>query len=143
MNRQEVKDLLIYASCFDNRKVPDAVVIAWHALLGDVDWDEAMAVVKAHQIGPLASEYFAIHHITDALRKEPTATRARIEADVRSGKARGIVPRNWPASEPLDANYARALAEARDRETTARRELTGEEPPEGWARAVGRGLRGA
>ena len=69
MNRQETKELLIYASCFDNRLVPDATVIAWHSLLGDVDWDDAMAVVKAHQVGPLASEYLAIHHITDALRQ--------------------------------------------------------------------------
>lgn len=49
MNIQETNQLLIRIQVIDNRQVGDSTVIAWHELVGDLDYGLAVEAVKLHQ----------------------------------------------------------------------------------------------
>ena len=49
MNIQETNQLLIRIQVIDNRQIGDSTVIAWHELVGDLDYGLAVEAVKLHQ----------------------------------------------------------------------------------------------
>lgn len=49
MNIQETNQLLIRMQVIDNRQIGDSTVIAWHELVGDLDYGMAVEAVKLHQ----------------------------------------------------------------------------------------------
>lgn len=48
MNIQETNQLLIRIQVIDNRQIGDSTVIAWHELVGDLDYAMASEAVKLH-----------------------------------------------------------------------------------------------
>ena len=121
MKASEVQQLLTTAAAFDNRKTDPTggTALTWQKILAEVDYAAAEAAVIAHQTGPLAGEYLTVKHIVDAVEVANRSTRKLVEADVRSARARRIIPADWPESEPLTADAAARLAAARaaDRES--------------------------
>lgn len=57
--------------------------------------------------------YFEVRHLIGGLRRKMRLTPKAIEDDVRSAKARGLVPKDWPARTPLPAEAASKLEAAR------------------------------
>lgn len=49
MNIRETNQLLIRIQVIDNRQIGDSTVIAWHELVGDLDYGHAVEAVKLHQ----------------------------------------------------------------------------------------------
>lgn len=49
MNIQQTNQLLIRIQVLDNRLIGDSTVIAWHELVGDLDYALAVEAVKLHQ----------------------------------------------------------------------------------------------
>lgn len=49
MNIQQTNQLLIRIQVVDNRLIGDSTVIAWHELVGDLDYALAVEAVKLHQ----------------------------------------------------------------------------------------------
>lgn len=113
MNRTEVAQLLTLASAFDKRKVDDPTVLAWHAVLKNFDYGLAEQAVIEHQAGALRREYLTVGHVVDAVRAASRQNPEQIEVDVRSAKARRWIPQDWPRRQPLPADMAARLAEAR------------------------------
>lgn len=48
MNLAEVSQLLAWIARYDNRKADDATVVAWHAVVGDLDLGDARRAVVEH-----------------------------------------------------------------------------------------------
>lgn len=48
MTKEETAKLLTYCSAMDNRKVTEETVEAWHATIGDLDYQDCMVAAKAH-----------------------------------------------------------------------------------------------
>lgn len=113
MNRTEVAQLLTLASAFDRRKVDEPTVHAWWAVLRDFDYRLAEQAIIEHQAGPLRKEYLTVGHVADAVRTASRQNPEQIEVDVRSAKARRWIPEDWPRRQPLPADMAARLAEAR------------------------------
>lgn len=121
MKHSEIAELLTVASGFDRRDVDDVTIRSW-ALVPELiaaHYDDALAVVIAHQTGPKRGEYLTIGHIVDGLRVDGRSTLAGVEADVRSAKARGLVEASWPARQQLSPDVRDALTTLRDRERRA------------------------
>lgn len=118
MNRQEIGQLLTVAAGFDNRKVDRVTVEAW-AMIPDIAqgrYDDALAAVVAHQTGPKRHEYLTVSHIVDAMRAGERQSEYQIEADVRSAKARNMIPAAYPPRQPLPNDVRHALATIRELE---------------------------
>lgn len=116
MNIPEITRLLTIQSGFDRRQVDELTVTAWHQVpeVAAAGYEDAVKVVIAHQTAPEAAEYFTVRHLVNGLKKSKRV--ADVEADVRSAKARGIIPENWPKSSPLNFRDAERLAELRERD---------------------------
>lgn len=48
MNIQETNALLARIQVIDNRQIGDSTVLAWHELVGDLDYDAAVEAVRLH-----------------------------------------------------------------------------------------------
>lgn len=115
MNKVEVGKLLTIASGFDRFITVDRVTTeAWSLALSAVDFDDAQAVVLEHYVGPSGREALSVRHIIAATALKSRHTRELIEVDVRSAKARGLLPADHPAREPLPGDIARRLTAARE-----------------------------
>lgn len=49
MNARETAELLTLVQVIDNRRVDEATVLAWHALISDLDVNVAREAVRLHQ----------------------------------------------------------------------------------------------
>lgn len=115
MNAQEVAKFLAVASGFDNRRVDDLMVKAW-SLVPEVRQatpDDALAIMVAHFGGSAHRDYFTVGVFAEAWRRMHRANPRDIESDVRSAKARGIAPADWPPTKMLPPDWAAQLREAR------------------------------
>jgi len=125
VNKTEIAQLLTLASGFDRRVVDQVTVEAWALIpeLANADYQDAKAVVVAHQTGPKRTEYLTVGHITDALAVQNRSNRAAIETDVRSAKARGLIDKSWTDKQVLPDSVREALFTLRDteRRTAAQR----------------------
>lgn len=92
MNIQETNQLLIRVQVIDNRQIGDSTVMAWHELLGDLDYATAVEAVKLHQRE--SKEYL---------------TPAHVRANVEEIRMAGIGPREDELGNLIEPNPA-ALA---------------------------------
>lgn len=98
MTLDETIDLLSVAAAFDRRTTGESDVIAWHAALGDLDFDDSRAAVIGHY-----------RESRDWVM--PADVRIRVKAMRRDRLARELIPA--PAAEPgrykaeLNANIRR------------------------------------
>lgn len=117
MTKTEIAQLLTIVAGFDHFIVPSEVnVEAWHLALGHVDYQLAQRAVIAHYASPEGRKSITVADILIALQGEERGAMAQIEADVRSAKARGIVPKDWPARLKLEPHHATRLATAREQD---------------------------
>lgn len=79
MTLDEVIDLLTVAAVFDFRSIGEADAIAWHAVLGDLDFGDARTAVLAH-------------YTESCDRIMPANVRQRVKAMRRERLAREIAP---------------------------------------------------
>lgn len=64
MNKSEVSKLLTVASAIDHRSITTEIVNAWHAIVGDIPFDEAQAALIAHRRSK-PGVYFEPGHIIE------------------------------------------------------------------------------
>jgi hypothetical protein len=120
VNKTQVGQILTIASGFDRFITVDRVTTeAWFLVLGAIDYDEAQAAVIGHFTGPIAKEVFSVRHILNAVADGGRNTRAAIEADVRSAKARGLISKGWPDRQALPDEVKDGLLTLRDLERRA------------------------
>lgn len=96
MSPEETIDLLTVAAAFDQRTVGEGDAMAWYAVVGDLDFDDARQAV--------------VGHYTDSTdRIMPAHVRTRVKAARRDRLAREIVPA--PPAELTDdpGKYREAL----------------------------------
>lgn len=123
MNKIDAAKVLAVAAGFDNRRPDDLAVAAWMELLGGFTFEECRAAIVAHYRDPLTRHtYLTAAHVLDRVEKSARARTVDVEADVRSAKARGIIPADWPAREQLnpEATYQLQAARERDRAEAVR-----------------------
>ncbi|KSU52872.1 hypothetical protein [Microbacterium enclense] len=117
MNTQEAAKLLAVAAGFDNRRPDDLATAAWRELLGDFTYEQCRAAIVAHYRDPATRhQYLTAAHVLDRVEANARTKTADVETDVRSAKARGIVPADWPRRQPLDPEAAYRLQAARERD---------------------------
>lgn len=110
MNKFETAQLLTVASGFDRFvRADELTTTAWQMVLKRVPYKLAEAAVLAHYSGPDATRQLMPFHVLSAVEKEARLSKALIEEDVRSAKARGLVPQSWPADELLDEEVRQRL----------------------------------
>lgn len=130
MQLAEVGKLLAIIASFDNRKLDESTARAWKMMLDrhvpDATLEQATEVVM-DWFGT-ENPYFEVRHLVDGLKREMRLNRADRAADVRSAKARGIIPKDRNERDGLDWMEANALAAARLRERTEALELSDEGP---------------
>ena len=116
MNQKEVAELLTIAGGFDQRKVDDVMILSWSMVpaIQSADFEDARAAIIAHVTGPNRREYLTVGHVTDATQISSRQTKELVASDVRSARARGLVPRDWPEWKPVVAGVRSALEVARD-----------------------------
>lgn len=93
MNIEQTAAVLAKAAAIDNRGQSDAAILAWYEVIGDLDYQDAMAAVSEHRRS--SDEYLMPIHIRRivAASKPTTAdlvaelrTRAECEHGVPGGK---------------------------------------------------------
>lgn len=110
MNKLETAQLLTVASGFDRFvRADELTTTAWQMVLKRVPYKLAEAAVLAHYSGPDATRQLMPFHVLSAVEKEARLSKALIEEDVRSAKARGLVAQSWPADELLDEDVRERL----------------------------------
>lgn len=115
MNTQEAAKLLAVAAGFDNRRPDDLATAAWLELLGDFQYEHCRAAIVQHYRDPATRhQYLTAAHVLDRVEVIARTTTAEIEADVRSAKARGIIPTDWPRRRELTPEAAYKLRQARE-----------------------------
>ena len=116
MNKVEIAQLLTVASGFDRRQVDTVTVEAWALVPGirDADYEDALAALISHVTGPNAKEYLTVNHIVGATQVSSRQTKELVAADVRSARARGLIAKTWPETQPVSDEVRMRLAVARD-----------------------------
>lgn len=116
MNKTEIAKLLTVASGFDRRQVDTVTVEAWALVPGirDADYEDALAALISHVTGPNAKEYLTVNHIVGATQVSSRQTKELIAADVRSARARGLIAKTWPETQPVTDEVRTTLAVLRD-----------------------------
>ena len=127
MNTTEAAKLLTVAAGFDRRTVTEVTATAWAAALDGYGYHECEQAIIAHHRDPgTRGQYLTVGHVLDRVEKQARALTADVEADVRSAKARGIIPADWPARDPLTPAAAASLAMARNRDRVEAARYAGE-----------------
>lgn len=140
MNFTETNQLLVFIAQYDNRRIDDGAVIAWHAVLGDLELADCQTAVIRH-IGTSDAYLMPVHicRIVEEIRRERRrqAREAREEqlaaieaADPtrrdRSDAVKALIaelraklPDGDPDSLRYNAGYWREQREARERQEAA------------------------
>lgn len=117
MNKTEAAKLLAVASGFDRRHVDELSATAWAAALHGHSYAECERAIIAHHRDPATrATYLTVGHVLDRVEAAARVRTSDVEADVRSAKARGLIPAEWPRNRPLFAEVAEQLAAARERD---------------------------
>jgi hypothetical protein len=87
MMPQQLATLLARIQVGDNRKVDEVVILEWDAVVGDLDFDDAIAAVRTHRTE--STEYLTPAHVVAGVRKI-RALRTRAERIQRSAQQRAI-----------------------------------------------------
>jgi hypothetical protein len=140
VNRAETSDLLALIARYDNRRVDDATVIAWHAVLGDLLPGDCQAAVFRH-MGTSDAYLMPVHirrlaeEIDRERRRQARETRESEQAAIeaadptrrdRSEHVRALIAQlrtELPEGDPDSLRYAskhwRQVREARERQENA------------------------
>lgn len=117
MNKTEAAKLLTVASGFDRRQVDELTAHAWASALDGHTYAACERAIVDHHRDPLTrTTYLTVGHVLDRVELGARTSTAEIETDVRSAKARGIIPADWPRREPLTPQDAYRLSAARERD---------------------------
>jgi uncharacterized protein (DUF885 family) len=111
MNEFQLSVLLTKFSLVDNRKITPETVTTWFDVLGDVDFDFAYEAGVQHFRD--STDYLTPAHIVAGAKR----LQQQNVAAVREGRARGVVPSDWPETQKLSP----ALADALSADRAARR----------------------
>lgn len=115
MTKTEVAKLLVIAAGFDNRRLDDVQTAAWIELLGGYSFGACRAAILDHyRDEKTRHQYLTAAHVLDRVEQSERSKSTDVETDVRSAKARGIIPQDWPRREPLTPEAAFKLQAARD-----------------------------
>lgn len=96
MTLDQAVDLLTAAAMFDRRTVGTADAMAWHAVVGDLELDDAVAAVRAHYTE--TSEWLMPAHV-----------RNRVKIMRRDRLAREILPAPSPQLADDSVRYRESL----------------------------------
>lgn len=77
MNLVEAGQLLTVAAAFDNRHVTTDTALAWHEVLKDIEYQDALVAVREHH--KTSTDYLMPGHIVAGARRE----RERREREMR------------------------------------------------------------
>lgn len=105
MNAIEATKLLAILSTVDKREFDATTAQGWAWALDDIPYSLALAAAKK----ALTHGYVDI----PAIQKQIRTMRLSIESDVRAAKLRGLIPDEWPRSQPLPDAVMDRLADAR------------------------------
>lgn len=111
MNLTETNSLLAFIALYDNRRIDDATVVAWHAVLDDLDLPDCREAVVQHF--RTSDVYLVPVHIR-RLVDEIVRDRRRLELDRKAEQAAlemAADPTRYDRSPAVSA----LLAELRDR----------------------------
>ena len=124
MNKLEIAQLLTIASGFDRRQVDPVTVESWYLLaeIREADYEDSLAALLAH-FASQSKEYFTAAHVVAATQVSSRQTKKLIAADVRSARARHLIPSDWPENEPVSDEIRNRLAQIRDQARQEAREL--------------------
>lgn len=86
MNRQQVAATLAYAATIDNRTFGEETVVAWHSILGDLDFADSQQAVCRHFA--TSDAYLMPVHIRRGVEE---ITRERRQGDYAAAAARTLV----------------------------------------------------
>lgn len=115
MNIAEAAQLLGLAGTFDRFIALDkANATTWQRQLHDVSYEPAADAVMAFYRDWNGSKQLTIAYILDAVEHTSRKSADQIAADVHSARARGLVPKTWPESEPIPADALAAITAARE-----------------------------
>lgn len=130
MNRSETARILAAMAAFDRRTVGDSDVIAWHAVLSDVDYEDALMAVRnwytrntewimpAHvrklvediqrerQVSPWAPGQYGVPRESAYPQIAPEVRPGPVSEAIRDFLAR-LSPGSWAALHPRRAAWAR------------------------------------
>lgn len=95
MNTAELTALLGRIQVLDNRQVDEMTLQAWEPLIGDLDYEDAVAGVNAH-----------FRHSTDYLKPAHVRSRAKRAKTEREERQRGIAVRRLRALGGEAPRYA-------------------------------------
>lgn len=117
MTQLEAGKLITAARQFDRYLPPadDISTMLWMERfnLEHIDYADAYKVVVTSAVGTIT-----IQTIIDAVRHATRRTPERIAEDVRSARARGLVPREWSEKDALPADIQAPLLELRNEART-------------------------
>jgi hypothetical protein len=114
MNIVEIARLLTAVSGFDRFVVVDQITTdAWHSVLHPYEFTPALAAVVEHDRGPDGGKPLRPGQVEQAIKREMRLLPHQIEEDVRSAKARGLVPADWSDRDALPEIARRKLDAAR------------------------------
>lgn len=118
MQASEVAELLSLASAYDNRNVTREAAIGWKVAIDSQVPDLSMQLAREVVVEHFATspDYFTVRHLIDGAKARLRRMPAQIAADVRSAKARGLIPKDYPHREPLPPAIVARLTEARTTE---------------------------
>lgn len=134
MDAKEALGLLSRWAVDDRREVNAVIARSW----ADRFWD-----TPAYLVHEAAERVLDAGGYIDqqAIKKTLRAMRPRLESDVRSAKARGIVDGDWPKDQPLTPEAAELLRAARQRDFEATNDSPDELAAGGARRAIDPGVR--
>lgn len=95
MNAIEAGKILAVLAAVDRREVDATTAQGWAWALEDVPYERGLEAAKR------AVRAGTGYVDATAIRRELRAMQPGLERDVRSAKARGLIPDMWPASRPL------------------------------------------
>lgn len=124
MNKKEIAQLLTIASGFDRRQVDPVTVESWYLVsaIREADYEDSLAALLAH-VASQTKEYFTVAHVVAATQMSSRQTKELIAADVRSARARGLVPADWLETEPVPDEVRIRLTAIRDHDRQMAREI--------------------
>lgn len=107
MTPSEVADILTAAAMFDRRTVGTADAMAWHAVVGDLPFDDALAAVRAHYTE--GNDWLMPAHVRQRVK---AMRRDRIERQIAPAPAPELTDNPVRYRESLEASI-RSIADGK------------------------------
>lgn len=109
MNIDQTNQLLIRIQAIDNRQIGDSTVVAWHRIVGHLDYDDAVRAVEDH-FGH-SREYLMPIHVVEGVKR------------VRESRPPEVLALDGPTDDELRERGIRQYVEGEGVDWDAFREL--------------------